>query len=326
MSTVTTAEAQAAILARFARLPGEMVPLAEAVGRVLAENIVASAPVPPFTNSAMDGYAVRAVDTEHATVAAPVRLSVTDTTIAGGVASVVEAGRAVRIMTGAPLPTDADTVVPVEATDGGTETAALTAPAVAGANVRRAGSDLSAGAVALVAGTRVTPGAVAVLAALGVARVPVVRRPRVAVLCTGNELVPPGVVPGPGQIADANGPLVAALVAQWGGEAVPLGIVADDPAAVRDALAGAEAVDFIVTSGGASVGLFDVMRPLLADAGAAVFTRVRMRPGQPCAFGVIHGVPLLALPGNPGAAFVTFHVLPAPRWHECSACRRSCRR
>ncbi len=312
MTTVTTAEAQAAILARFARLTGESVPLAEAVGRVLGEGIAAPAPVPPFTNSAMDGYAVRAADTMGATTAAPVRLAVTGTIIAGSGVTLVEVGRAVRIMTGAPLPDGADAVIPVEATNGGTDIVALASPVAPGANVRRAGSDLPAGAVALIAGTRVTPGAVAVLASLGVARVPVVRRPRVAVLSTGNELVPPGVAPGPGQIADANGPLLAALVAQWGGEPVPLGIAPDDPAAVRRILAEAAGVDFVVTSGGASVGLFDVMRPLLADEGAAVFTRVRMRPGQPCAFGAIDGVPLLALPGNPGAAFVTFHVLARP--------------
>jgi len=311
--TVTTMEAQERILARIDRLSAEEVPLAAALGRALAVDVIAPAPVPPFANSAMDGYAVRAVDTLDATDARPVSLRVIATAAAGEVVTHrIAPDEAVRIMTGAALPDGTDAVVPAEHTDRGTEFVAIRTAARPGAHIRNAGEELAAGAVALPAGVRITAGAVGLLATLGSETVSVTRRPRVAVLSTGNELVPSGTTPGPGQIADANGPLLAALVTYYGAEPVLLGVVRDDPSAVADALLSAGEVDFAITSGGASVGLFDVVRPFFAAHGEVDFTRVQMRPGQPCAFGIVQGVPLLALPGNPGAAFVTFHLLARP--------------
>lgn len=311
--TVTTTEAQERILARVHRLPAEDVPLMVTLGRTIAADVTAPAAVPPFANSAMDGYAVRASDTLNATPDSPTVLRVVDTVAAGNAATRgVLAGEAVRIMTGAALPEGADAVVAAEETDRGMEAVAIRVTVRSGLHIRAAGEELAAGAVALHAGSHVTAGAIGLLAMLGCDTVPVTRRPRVAVLSTGNELVPLGITPAAGQIADANGPLLAALVTQYGGEPVPLGVVRDDPDAVAHALRAAGEVDFIITSGGASVGLFDVVRPFLAAHGEVDFTRVRMRPGQPCAFGVVRGVPLLALPGNPGAAFVTFHLLARP--------------
>jgi len=311
--TVTVAEAHAHILARVRRMPAEDVPLADARGRILAAVVVAPTPVPPFANSAMDGYAVRAADTTDATQTHPAILRVVGTVAAGDTAiHAITGGEAARIMTGAMLPEGTDAVVPAEETDRGTEAVAVWAATRPGTHIRRAGEELATGAPALFTGARITPGAVGLLASLGMTRVSVTRRPRVAILSTGNELVPSGVTPGPGQIADANGPLLAALVAQYGGEPVSLGTVRDDPQAVADALATVPDADFALTSGGASVGLFDVVRPFLTAHGTVDFTRVRMRPGQPCAAGVFRGVPFLALPGNPGAAFVTFHVLARP--------------
>jgi len=311
--TVTTMEAQERILARIDRLPAEEVPLAAALGRALAVDVVAPAPVPPFANSAMDGYAVRAVDTLDATDARPVSLRVIATAVAGEVVTHrIAPDETVRIMTGAALPDGTDAVVPAEQTDRGPEFVAIRTAARPGAHIRNAGEELAAGAVALPAGVRITAGAVGLLATLGLEVVSVTRRPRIAVLSTGNELVPSGTTLGPGQIADANGPLLAALVTYYGAEPVLLGVVRDDPDAVADALLSAGEVDFAITSGGASVGLFDVVRPFFAAHGEVDFTRVQMRPGQPCAFGTVRGVPLLALPGNPGAAFVTFHLLARP--------------
>ncbi len=311
--TVTVAEAHAHILSRVRRLSAEDVPLGDARGRVLAAAVVAATPVPPFANSAMDGYAVRAADIAGATHTHPARLRVVSTVAAGDTATrAITGGEAARIMTGAALPEGTDAVVPAEETNRGAEAVAVWVATRAGGHIRRAGEELAAGATALPEAARITPGAVGLLASLGMTRVSVTRRPRVAILSTGNELVPSGTTPGPGQIADANGPLLTALVAQYGGEPVPLGVVRDDPAAVAAALATVPDADFALTSGGASVGLFDVVRPFLVAHGTVDFTRVRMRPGQPCAAGVFRGVPFLALPGNPGAAFVTFHILARP--------------
>ncbi len=312
---ISLPEAQRRVLARVARLPAEQVSLADAAGRTLADDLRASSPLPPFAHSAMDGYAVQAADTVNASPDAPTRLRVVGTVTAGdGATYPMQTGDTFRIMTGAPVPFGADTVVPVEQTDdGGGATVTFFRPARIGAHIRQVGEELATGGIALHAGTVINPAAVALLAALGVARMAVVRRPQVVVISTGNELVSPGGGLGAGEIADANGPLLAALVAQWGGAVqMPLSIVRDEPAAVQSAIAAARGADFVITSGGASRGLFDVVRPLLEDAGAADFTRVWMKPGQPCAFGMVEGMPMLALPGNPGAAFVTFHLLARP--------------
>ena len=306
-------EAQARLLARFHRCDAEPVALAVALGRTLAADVVATGDLPPFTNSAMDGYAVRAIDTDSASAAKPAMLAVIGMHAAGAAASLtIRAGEATAITTGAPLPASADAVVRLEETDGGGATVAIRASVVAGTNVRRRGETMRAGTMLLPAGTRLSPGQIALLAATGHARPSVVRRPRIAILSTGNELAPAGREPGSGQIPDTNAPLLAALVAQFGGVPVRHGIARDTPDDLRRALDAVPDVDCIITTGGVSVGAYDAVRAVIAERGALDFWRVRMRPGYPVAFGLIGPTPILALPGNPVAAFVTFHVLMRP--------------
>ena len=306
-------DAQARVLARFHRLPAEAVDLAAARGRTLAADAIAADDLPAFTNSAMDGYAVRAADITDASAAAPVRLRLVAAIAAGDAPSVVVGpGMAAIIATGAPLPAGADAIVRAEeaAADAGQVT--IRAAVAAGAHVRARGESVRRGGVVMPAGMPLTPGRVALLAAVGAARPAVVRRPRVAVLSTGNELVPVGQPCAPGQIADVNGPLLAALVAEAGGLSVPCGIARDTPEALRDALRAAGDVDCIVTSGGVSVGAHDALHATLAAHGTVDFRGVAMRPGAPTIFGAFGATPLLALPGNPVAAFVAFALLARP--------------
>jgi molybdopterin molybdotransferase len=307
---LSVAEAQACLLARFRRADAEAVILAAALGRTLAADITAPRDLPPFTNSAMDGYAVRAIDTVGASVAHPATLAVIGMHAAGDAAPLtIRAGEAAVITTGAPLPAGADAVVRLEETDGGAATVAIRVAVASGMNIRQQGGVIRAGAPLLHAGTRIFPGEIGLFAATGSTTLPVVRRPRTAILSTGNELVPAGAPMGPGQIPDANGPMLAALVAQFGGDPLFLGIARDTPEDVRRALDAAPDVDCIITTGGVSVGAYDAVRAVIAARGTLDFWRVRMRPGHPVAFGIIGATPVLALPGNPVAAFVTFHVL-----------------
>ena len=310
---LSVAEARARLLARFRRCDAETVRLDAALGRKLAADIIAAYDLPNFTNSAMDGYAVRAMDTAGASAALPVMLTVIGLHAAGDAAPLTIREREVAaIATGASLPTGADAVVRREETDGGAATVAVRRAVAPGANVRRQGENVRAGAAVLHAGTRLTPGRIALLAATGNARPSVVRRPRIAILSTGNELIPVGQHIKPGQILDTNGPLLAALITQFGGDPLPLGIARDTPDDLRRALDAAPDVDCIITTGGVSVGAYDAVRTVIAERGALDFWRVRMRPGHPVAFGVIGERPIFALPGNPVAAFVTFHVLVRP--------------
>lgn len=307
------AEAQARLLARFRRCDAEAVSLDAALGRILAADIIAAYDLPLFTNSAMDGYAVRALDTGGASAATPAMLAVIGMHAAGDAAPLtIREREAAVIATGASLPAGADAVVRREETDGGTATVAIRGTVAPGANVRQQGETVRAGTTVLHAGTRLAPGQIASLAATGNARPAVVRRPRIAFLSTGNELIPVGQRTGPGQIPDTNGPLLAALIAQVGGDPIPLGIARDTPDDLRRALDAAPDVDCIITTGGVSVGAYDAVRAVIAERGALDFWRVRMRPGHPVAFGMIGERPIFALPGNPVAAFVTFHVLVRP--------------
>jgi molybdopterin molybdotransferase len=280
----------------------------------LAADIVAPRDLPPFTNSAMDGYAVRAIDTAGASNERPVTLPVIGMHAAGEASSLtLRSGAAALITTGAPLPAGADAIVRLEETDGGVLSVAIRVAVAPGANVRRQGEIVRAGAALLHAGARLTPGRIGLLAAMGNAQPSVVRRPRIAILSTGNELIPTGESPGPGRIPDANGPLLAALVEQFGGVPIPLGIARDTPDDLRRAFAAApDDADCIITTGGVSVGAYDAVRAVIAERGALDFWRVRMRPGHPAAFGAVGATPVLALPGNPVAAFVAFHVLARP--------------
>ncbi len=314
-------EAQEEMLRHFAPLGSEIVPLRNALNRTLAQDIRADGDIPPFRNSAMDGYAVRATDVERPDGTWLV-LQVIGEVPAGGVAmrSVVP-GTAMRIMTGAPLPDGADTVVPFEETDEGRPDQLRTIGQVRifsapdkGANVRAAGEDMRAGTVALPCHTPIGPSAIGLLASLGVAQVPVYRRPRVAILATGDELVDVDQQPGPGQIRNANGYANAAQVLAAGGEVLQLPIARDTEAELRAQLEAGFAwnADLFLTSGGVSVGDYDVVKKVLQSMGEMQFWRVRMKPGKPIAFGHIAGTPLLGLPGNPVSAMVCFELFGRP--------------
>lgn len=311
-------------------------PLLEAAGCVLTEDVTVPVALPPFDNSSMDGYAVRTADVESATEAYPAVLTVVGDVAAGsGDLPVVGPGQAARIMTGAPLPPGAEAVVPVEWTDGGTGGGpAETFPAplprvgsevrvhrpVAGRqHVRDQGSDIAAGTVALHAGTVLAPAQLGLLAAVGRATVAVRPRPRVVVVSTGSELVPPGERLAPGQIHDANGYLLAAAAQEAGAVAYRVAAVADDPATLRATLEDQLVrADLMVTSGGVSVGAYDVVKEALTDlddaAGAVEFRRLAMQPGKPQGFGLVGAdrIPLLALPGNPVSSYVSFELFARP--------------
>jgi len=314
---LTVADASARILAPISSLATERVPLLDAVGRVLATDAVASYTLPHWDNSAMDGYAVRAADIAHVNASAPVTLRVLETVAAGAFATVgVGAGEAIRIMTGAPVPDGADTVVRVEDTDGGIDTVEIRDVRDAGKNIRPRGEDFTTGDIVIEAGTPVAPAQVGVLASLGLSSVDVVRRPVVAILGSGDELVDLDrfheVLAGR-KIVTSNSYTLSALVRTAGGIPLLLGNASDTPESLRALLERARGADLIVTSAGASVGEFDYTREVLASLGATLdFWKVRMRPGAPIGFGDLHGTPWIGLPGNPVSAMVTFELFVRP--------------
>ncbi len=308
-------EALEQILATVRVLEPERVPILEALGRVLAEEVAADRDIPPLPNSAMDGYAVRAADV----AGVPARLRVIAEAPAGRLCPVeVAPGTAVRIMTGAPIPAGADAVVPFEHTrvvqDSSCTTIEVLREVRPGANVREAGEDVRAGQVVLTPGRVLRPQEIGMLAALGRTEVAVIRRPRVAILATGDEVVPPWETPGPGQIRDANSYTVAAQVRKYGGVPLILGVVRDEEALVREGVrrALAERADLIVTSGGVSIGDFDLVKQVLAAEGEMRFWSLNMKPGRPLAFGVVGEVPLVGLPGNPVSAMIATELFVRP--------------
>ncbi|MGQ9803370.1 MAG: molybdopterin molybdotransferase MoeA [Anaerolineae bacterium] len=304
-------EALERILATVRVLESEWVPLLEALGRVLAEEVAADRNIPPLPNSAMDGYAVRAADVAQV----PARLRVIAEAPAGRLCPVeVGPGTAVRIMTGAPVPSGADTVVPFEHTRLDGEWVEILRETRPGANVREAGEDVRAGQVVLTPGCVLRPQEIGMLAALGRTEVAVIRRPRVAILATGDEVVLPWETPGPGQIRDANSYTVAAQVRKYGGIPLILGVVRDEETLVREGVrrALAERADLIVTSGGVSIGDFDLVKQVLAAEGEMRFWSLNMKPGRPLAFGVVGGVPLVGLPGNPVSAMIATELFVRP--------------
>jgi len=307
-------EALEQILATVRVLEPERVPILEALGRVLAEEVTADRDIPPLPNSAMDGYAVRAADVARV----PARLRVIAEAPAGRLCPAeVAPGTAVRIMTGAPLPAGADAVVPFEHTRVAQDsscTIEVLREVRPGANVREAGEDVRAGQVVLTPGRVLRPQEIGMLAALGRTEVAVIRRPRVAILATGDEVVPPWETPGPGQIRDANSYTVAAQVRKYGGVPLILGVVRDEEMLVREGVrrALAERADLIVTSGGVSIGDFDLVKQVLAAEGEMRFWSLNMKPGRPLAFGVVGGVPLVGLPGNPVAAMIATELFVRP--------------
>ncbi len=305
----------AAVLADLAPTPPEQVPLADASGLVLAAAVRSDLDLPRFDNSAMDGYAVRLAEVSGAAVDTPVRLRVSDDVPAGSTPHApLASGTVARVMTGAPVPDGSEAVVPVEWTDEATDTVRIDRSPPPGANIRRRGEDVRAGAQVLAAGTTVTAATVALVAGIGQPNVTVHRRPRVLVLSTGAELVPAGGALDAGQIHDSNGPMLAAALRAVGAEPVIAPIVPDTPGALLAAVAAhQDQVDLVVTSAGVSAGAFDVVKADLADTGV-VFARVAMQPGAPQGSGRIGplGIPVITLPGNPASAYVSFHVFVRP--------------
>lgn len=316
-------EALAKILDRFQPLTAEQISVENVVGRVLAEPVIATLDLPPFTNSSMDGFAVRAADIQGASVATPVPLTVVADIPAGiQPTATIGPGQAARIMTGAHLPDGADVVIPVEATGLSRTGMSGELPPIipihqaakAGAYVRPMGEDVHKGQVVIPAGQIVRAYDLSLLASFGRAQLKVIRRPKVAILATGDELVDISATPGPGQIRDSNSYTMAALVRKYGGEVLNLGVAADNLEAVVAKLeqAVADGVDLIVSSAGVSVGAYDVVRTAIEQAGTLDFWRVRLRPGKPFAFGNYRGIPYFGLPGNPVSTIVTFEIFVRP--------------
>jgi molybdopterin molybdotransferase len=316
-------EALERIMAAASPLPPEQLALREILGHALAEDVVAEATLPPWTNSAMDGYAVRAADIRGAKRATPVALRVVDRVRAGdSPGRAIGSGDAARIMTGAPIPPGADSVVRVEDTD--REAASGVVQVLddrdAGENIRPAGQDMKRGERLLARGHSINPGTIGVLAATGRTSALVHRRPSAAILTTGDELRDPDrfdeVRSGRG-VPNSNGPMIAAMVAAAGAEAVPVGNAADDADDLRGRLESARDADVLVTLGGASMGEADLVKRVLDGMGYRPdFWRVRMRPGSPFGFGWLprggREQPVFTLPGNPTSAFVTFEVFVRP--------------
>ncbi len=315
---LTVEEARAAVLERIRPLGPERVALTEALGRVLAADVAAPYDNPPHDNSAMDGFAVRFADTAPATEASPVTLPVIEDIPAGRVPQMkLEPGQASRIMTGAPIPAGCDTVIRVEDTrDHGDHVEILIPEDEPGANIRRRGEDMREGEPLIPAGTELGAGEVGVLAAVQRSFVAVGRRPTVGVLSSGDELVEIDEVRGPGQIVNSNTPALGAVARSCGAEPVLLPTVADDEAAIRASVETALACDFVVSSGGVSVGEYDYVKKVLDDLGAEeVLWRVAMKPGKPLFFCMLKGRPYFGLPGNPVSSLMSFlqFVRPAVR-------------
>lgn len=312
---ITVEQARDKVLERIPVLDTENVDALDAIGRVLAADVVSDIDVAPFDNSAMDGYAVRAADVADASEDAPVRLRVVEHVPAGAFPSVaVGPGEATRIMTGAPVPEGADGVVMVERTaeeDGGA-VAVIMAPVSVGENIRRKGEDVRAGEVVLSAGETVGAAAVGLLAAVGAARPLVYRRPRVAIVATGDELVAIDEYPGPGKIRNSNSYSLAAQVLDAGGEPHILEVARDTVEETTAILSRAAEFDLMVSTGGVSMGDYDVVKDVLEQIGQMDFWKVAMRPGAPQTYGTIDGTPFFGLPGNPTSTMVGFELFVRP--------------
>jgi len=312
---ITVENAIETILKEIRPLGLESTDLLSALGRVLGEDIRARRPNPPWDNSAMDGYAVIAADTAGATEASPVSLKVIYDLPAGSVpGEAIKKGEAVRIMTGAPVPDGATSVIMVERTKEGPQgTALMLAEAKEGDNIRRKGEDFKTGDVVIEAGTVVRPAEVSMLATTGTPFVMVRRRPRVAILSTGDELADIHDEPAKGKISNSNSWALSALVSGCGGVPVQLGIARDTRESLKEKLTEAMAADCIVSSGGVSVGDYDFVKDVLKEMGSSmIFWKVAMKPGKPLAFGVIGGKPAFGLPGNPISSMVAFEQFVKP--------------
>jgi molybdopterin molybdotransferase len=329
---LTVEEALQKILSEVSTLDTEIVPIMDSLGQVLAEDIVSDINVPPLNNSAMDGYAVQAQDTKGAKEKQPKLLKVIDTVIAGGISKKeVTEGTAIRIMTGAPLPKGADAVVQFENTD--EEKNKKTAPdkpvtqvgiyeeVTSGHSIRLAGEDVKKGVTIISKGTVIRPAEIGVMASTGKSKVKVIRRPVVAVLSTGNELVEIGQQLPEGKIYNSNSYSIASLVKKYGAIPKMLGIALDNEKSLVGKLKEAENADMLITTGGVSMGDYDMVKDILARDGEMVFWKVRVKPGKPLAFGKIKGkdkngkektIPHLGLPGNATSCMVSFELFVRP--------------
>lgn len=303
--------AQHQVLAALPALPTVAVAVEEALGLALHKPAVATHPVPPFSNSAMDGYAVKAADVSSV----PATLTVLEDVPAGSVATrQVEWGTAIKIMTGAPMPVGADAVVRVEDTQQEGPSVTITVGVPEGTSVRAAGGDVKAGSIVVERGVRLTAAHIGVLANIGQATVEVGARPRVAVASTGDELVAvDGPRLGPGQIRDSNRPMLLALLRELGAEVIDLGRIPDDARVLTKTLQqGAMDADAVITSGGVSMGEYDLVKAVLGELGDVDFWQVAMQPAKPFAFGRLGETPFFGLPGNPVSSFVAFEQFVRP--------------
>jgi molybdopterin molybdotransferase len=326
---LSVSEARERILEGFHPVEGILLHLNRADGRLLAADLSAGTDLPPFDNSSVDGFALRVSDTARATTASPRTLKVVADIRAGDYSGTpLQPGQAARIMTGAALPPEAGGVVMVEDTDFNVREPGTPAPKsvavrkelISGENVRQRGDDLHKGDAVLKTGVRLRAQELGLLAMLGIAQVPVHRQPKVALLSSGDELLPVEAPLVPGKIHDSNSYILAAQAESAGVELLRLGVAADTEADLRSRLeqAAAENADVILSSAGVSVGAFDYVKTVIESAGALDFWQVNMRPGKPLAFGNYRGIPFFGLPGNPVSAFVGFEVFVRPALEKLS--------
>jgi molybdopterin molybdotransferase len=312
---ISVEEALERILVEITPLSIARVPLPESLGHVLSEDVISQEDIPPFANSAMDGFALLSRDSKPHN-GQPPRLRITGGIAAGYVAEhSVEPGTAMRIMTGAPVPPGADTIIQVELTRSNgpeSEWVEILQEVAPGNNIRPAGEDMHRGQTVLLCGTEIGPWEIGILATLGWSDVPVIRRPRVAILGTGDEVIDVHEPLIPGKIRNSNSYLLEAAVRQAGAEPKRLGVARDTVESLREKFSEAIQCDLIITSGGVSVGEFDLVKNIMTEQGEIHFWRINMRPGKPVAFGHIGTVPLLGLPGNPVSAAVTFELFGRP--------------
>jgi molybdopterin molybdotransferase len=290
--------------------------LLDAHGCILSEAVVADVDLPPFDNSSMDGYAVRVADVAHASESNPVKLPVVGDIAAGSHSAYsVQPGLSTRIMTGAPIPAGAEAVVPIEWTDQGLASVTITRAPKPGQYIRRAGEDVHSGELVLDVGTRLGPGQIGLLAAVGRDRVKVRPRPRVVIISTGSELVEPGTPTRAGQIHESNSYILTTAAREAGATVFRVGIVPDEQRKLMDAIEDQLIrADLVLTSGGVSVGAYDIVKEVLSRLGTVAFEQVAMQPGKPQGFGTIgpDSTPIITLPGNPVSSYVSFEVFVRP--------------
>lgn len=302
------------VLSSIQTLPPERVKLLSSLDRVLVEDIYSNLDLPPFDNSAMDGYALIASETKRASLSNPKILDILEDLPAGQTTTKeIKRGTAIRIMTGAPIPKGADAVIMVEHTQSENSKVTIFKEVRELENIRQVGEDVKKGDLVMTRGSVIRAAELGILASLGLTEVNVVRSPRVAILATGNELVDPGKNLSPGKIRSSNSYTIYAQVLRYGGIPVNLGIAKDDPDEVKDRIESGLTSDMVLTSGGVSVGKYDIVKDALAELGIEIkFWKVAMKPGKPLLFGLIRGTPVFGLPGNSVASMVSFEQFVRP--------------